>query len=67
MDHIGFILAAKTVEGTRLHFSGDLTWWMAAILAGARHVQGSLNGLGERCGNADLVKGKTLSKNRYQA
>ena len=34
MDHIGFILAAKTVEGTRLHFSGDFTWWMAAILAG---------------------------------
>jgi len=28
---------------------------LAAILAGARHVQGSLNGLGERCGNADLV------------
>ena len=34
MDHIGFILAAKTVEGTRLHFTGDFTWWMAAILAG---------------------------------
>jgi len=34
MDHIGIILAAKTVEGTRLHFSGDFTWWMAAILAG---------------------------------
>ena len=34
MDHIGIILAGKTVEGTRLHFSGDFTWWMAAILAG---------------------------------
>jgi len=34
MDHIGIILAAKTVGGTRLHFSGDFTWWMAAILAG---------------------------------
>jgi 2-isopropylmalate synthase len=28
---------------------------LAAIQAGVRHVQGSLNGLGERCGNADLV------------
>ncbi len=28
---------------------------LAAILAGARHVQGTLNGLGERCGNANLV------------
>ncbi len=28
---------------------------LAAINAGLRHVQGTLNGLGERCGNADLV------------
>ncbi|MDJ0994185.1 MAG: citramalate synthase [Dinoroseobacter sp.] len=28
---------------------------LAAIDAGARHVQGTLNGLGERCGNANLV------------
>ncbi len=28
---------------------------LAAINAGVRHVQGTLNGLGERCGNADLV------------
>jgi 2-isopropylmalate synthase len=28
---------------------------LAAIRAGARHVQGTLNGLGERCGNANLV------------
>jgi len=28
---------------------------LAAIRAGARHIQGSLNGLGERCGNANLV------------
>ena len=25
-----------------------------AVLAGARHVQGTINGIGERCGNADL-------------
>jgi 2-isopropylmalate synthase len=28
---------------------------LAAVRAGARQVQGNLNGLGERCGNADLV------------
>ncbi|MGO9005271.1 MAG: citramalate synthase [Beijerinckiaceae bacterium] len=28
---------------------------LAAIRAGAQHVQGTLNGLGERCGNANLV------------
>jgi 2-isopropylmalate synthase len=27
----------------------------AAVRAGARHIQGTLNGLGERCGNANLV------------
>ena len=28
---------------------------LAAVKAGARQVQGTLNGLGERCGNADLI------------
>jgi 2-isopropylmalate synthase len=28
---------------------------LAAVRAGARQVQGALNGLGERCGNANLV------------
>jgi 2-isopropylmalate synthase len=28
---------------------------LAAVEAGARHIQGTLNGLGERCGNANLV------------
>src|SRR4051812_4701450 len=28
---------------------------LAAIGAGAVHVQGTINGLGERCGNADLI------------
>lgn len=28
---------------------------LAAVDAGARHIQGTLNGLGERCGNANLV------------
>ena len=28
---------------------------LAAIKAGARHLQGTLNGIGERCGNANIV------------
>jgi 2-isopropylmalate synthase len=28
---------------------------LAAVAAGARQIQGTINGLGERCGNADLV------------
>ena len=28
---------------------------LAAVDAGAVHVQGTINGLGERCGNADLI------------
>ena len=29
---------------------------LAAVRAGARHVQGTINGLGERCGNANLCE-----------
>ncbi|MBO8141689.1 MAG: citramalate synthase [Firmicutes bacterium] len=29
---------------------------LAAVRAGARHVQGTINGFGERCGNADLIQ-----------
>src|SRR4030042_276872 len=28
---------------------------LAAVDAGATHVQGTINGFGERCGNADLI------------
>ena len=28
---------------------------LAAIDAGARHIQGTINGIGERCGNANLI------------
>ncbi len=28
---------------------------LAALRSGARHVQGTINGLGERCGNANLI------------
>jgi len=42
---------------------------LAAIDAGAIHVQGTINGLGERCGNADLVSvlgNLALKKKGYQ-
>ncbi|WP_342358399.1 citramalate synthase [Terrarubrum flagellatum] len=45
---------------------------LAAVRAGARQIQGTLNGLGERCGNANLVtligalKLKSELKDRYE-
>jgi len=60
---IGRITAAVTARapGGRLgiHCHNDtetaVAGSLAAIAAGVRHVQGTLNGLGERCGNANLV------------
>ncbi len=53
--------AAKAVPGSHLgiHCHNDtenaVANSLAAVRAGARQVQGTLNGLGERCGNANLV------------
>jgi 2-isopropylmalate synthase len=53
--------AAMIVPGERLgiHAHNDtenaVANSLAALRAGARQVQGTLNGLGERCGNANLV------------
>ena len=46
-DHI----AIHTHNDTEQAVAGSL----AAVLAGARQIQGTLNGLGERCGNANLT------------
>jgi len=52
---------ARTVPSDRLgiHCHNDtenaVANTLAAVRAGARHVQGTINGLGERCGNANLV------------
>jgi 2-isopropylmalate synthase len=52
---------ARAIPGERLgiHAHNDtgnaVANSLAAIRAGARQVQGTLNGLGERCGNANLV------------
>src|SRR5690606_13269808 len=47
----GARLGIHTHDDTGNAVAGSL----AAIDAGARQVQGTLNGLGERCGNANLV------------
>ncbi|MCD6075100.1 MAG: alpha-isopropylmalate/homocitrate synthase family transferase [Rhodospirillales bacterium] len=52
---------AKTIPGDRLgiHCHDDtgnaVANSLAAVRAGVRQVQGTLNGLGERCGNANLI------------
>ena len=52
---------AKTIPGDRLgiHCHDDtgngVAGTLAAVRAGVRQVQGTLNGLGERCGNANLI------------
>ncbi|MFV0474239.1 MAG: citramalate synthase [Pikeienuella sp.] len=46
-DHVGI----HTHNDTETAVAGAL----AAVEAGARRIQGTLNGLGERCGNANLV------------
>jgi 2-isopropylmalate synthase len=44
-------LGIHTHNDTEMAVAGSL----AAVDAGARQIQGTLNGLGERCGNANLV------------
>ncbi|MBS1992060.1 MAG: citramalate synthase [Cyanobacteria bacterium SZAS LIN-3] len=43
--------------GVHIHNDGELAVanTLAAVEAGARHVQGTINGYGERCGNANLI------------
>ncbi|WP_116597463.1 citramalate synthase [Primorskyibacter marinus] len=47
----GARLGIHTHNDTENAVAGSL----AAVLAGARQIQGTLNGLGERCGNANLT------------
>ena len=46
-DHVGIHAHNDTAQAVANSF--------AAVRAGARQIQGTLNGLGERCGNANLV------------
>lgn len=75
-DEISAIVAevAKVVPGENLgiHAHDDcgcaVANSLAAIEAGVRQIQGTLNGLGERCGNANLVTliGALKLKDRYR-
>ena len=49
-------LFGKVTIGIHTHNDTDCATanTLAAVRAGARHVQGTINGLGERCGNANL-------------
>jgi 2-isopropylmalate synthase len=51
LDLPGDRLGIHTHDDTGQAVAGTL----AAVEAGVRHVQGTLNGLGERCGNANLT------------
>lgn len=75
-DEISAIVAevAKIVPGDHLgiHAHDDcgcaVANSLAAVEAGVRQIQGTLNGLGERCGNANLVTliGALKLKERYR-
>ena len=62
-DRIGRVVAdvtaalAGTQVGIHAHNDTDcaVANSMAAVAAGATHVQGTANGIGERCGNANLM------------
>ena len=68
----------KTIPGSHLgiHAHNDteqaVANSLAAVEAGARQIQGTLNGIGERCGNANLVSligtlaTKPAYKNRFE-
>lgn len=64
--------AAVTVPlGIHTHNDAELAIanTLASVDAGATHVQGTINGLGERCGNADLISvaaNLALKKTGYQ-
>jgi 2-isopropylmalate synthase len=52
---------AKVIPGEQLGFHGHddtgngVANTLAAVRAGVRQVQGTINGIGERCGNANLI------------
>jgi 2-isopropylmalate synthase len=58
---MGEVLTAVTAEGgaAGIHCHDDagvgVANTLAAVEAGVRHVQGTINGYGERCGNANLI------------
>jgi 2-isopropylmalate synthase len=57
MDALGADGGPEVIWGIHTHNDSELAVAnsLAAIAAGCRHVQGTINGYGERCGNANLV------------
>ena len=55
-DVVAKRLPEEVVLGIHCHNDGEcaVANSLAAVNAGARHVQGTINGFGERCGNANL-------------
>ena len=55
---VGEVVARFPRERIGIHAHNDtgqaVANSLAAVRAGARQIQGTLNGIGERCGNADL-------------
>ncbi len=49
--------STQTKLGIHCHNDGDMATAnsLAAVDAGCDHIQGTINGVGERCGNADLL------------
>ncbi|MBU1336531.1 MAG: citramalate synthase [Alphaproteobacteria bacterium] len=58
-DIVGKVLALAPGDRLGIHAHDDtgqaVANTLAAVEAGVRQIQGTLNGLGERCGNANLV------------
>ncbi len=58
-EAIDALRAADHDQGVGIHCHNDcdlaVANTLAAVAAGAIQVQGTINGLGERCGNADLI------------
>ena len=58
-ESIGAVFAALGDVQVGIHCHNDsglaVANSLAAVQAGARQVQGTINGIGERCGNADLI------------
>jgi 2-isopropylmalate synthase len=50
-QHVGVRIGIHAHDDSNTSTAASL----AAVRAGARHVQGTINGYGERCGNADLT------------
>ncbi len=56
-DVVGALASSGVAVGIHCHDDGGcgVAGTLAAVAQGATHVQGTINGYGERCGNANLI------------